>query len=83
VGKCDFYLPLRVFESKGLPSYSDNFEDPNISNIGFGVICVDKNIKNKMIIENCYTIGMNKIRIAKKQLILKEIMRTISIEKGD
>jgi hypothetical protein len=53
-----------------------------MSNICFGVICEDKDIKNKIVINNCYTLGTNKINIAKKQLILKEIMRIYNIEKG-
>ena len=54
-----------------------------MSNVGFGVICTDKNVKDKIIIENCYTLVTNKINIAKKQLILKEIMRVHNLEKGD
>lgn len=75
IGKCDFYIPLRVFNSAGKPTHKDSFMDDFFSNIGFGVICQDKDIKNKINVENCYAVGINKVRIAKKQLILKEIMR--------
>jgi len=57
--------------------------DTNMSNVGFGIICVDKNIKDKIVIDNCYTIGTNKIQIAKKQLILREIMRVYDLRRGD
>lgn len=83
IGGCDFYLPLRVFNSNGKPESYNTFDDTNMSNVGFGVICADKNIKDKIVIENCYTLVTNKINIAKKQLILKEIMRVHNLEKGD
>lgn len=81
IGKCDFYIPLRVFSSNGnIQSYED-FSDSDMSNIGFGIICKDKDIKNKIELRNCYTVGTNDVYISKKQLILKEIMRVYSTEK--
>lgn len=82
IGKCDFYIPLRVFNSSGKPTHRDSFsEDFFNQDIGFGIICQDKDIKNKIIVENCYTVGTNKVRIAKKQLILKEINRVRGLER--
>ena len=75
IGKCDFYLPLRVFQSAGDPDYYENFMTPEISNIGFGIICEDQEMKNKINLGNCYSLGTNRVQISKKQLILKEIMR--------
>lgn len=83
VDKCDFYLPLRVFESKGKPLHYKRFNRHNTHNIGFGIICKDKDIKNKIIVENCYRLGTNKVYMAKKQFILKEIMRVKNLKEGD
>jgi hypothetical protein len=75
IDKCDFYIPLRIFNSKAAFKWYESFEDEGVFNIGFGIICEDKDMKNKMNLRNCYTLGTNKVYISKKQLILKEIMR--------
>jgi len=46
-----------------------------MSNIGFGVICEDKSMKDKINLRNCYTLGTNRVLISKKQLILKQAMK--------
>lgn len=38
-------------------------------------------VSKKDKVENCYAVGINKVRIAKKQLILKEIMRVKGLER--
>lgn len=75
IGKCDFYLPLRVFPSKGGVKIYSEFSNEDLSNVGFGVIVSDKSMKDKIKIENIYRRSKNKILLTNKQYILKEINR--------
>lgn len=75
IGKCDFYLPLRIFPTEETLRTYDDFDHEDMSSIGFGVISTDKDLKNKINVLNCYTLGTNKVYMSKKQHILKEINR--------
>lgn len=82
IGKCDFYLPLRVFTSKKELTWYGEFNKDTVSNVGFGIICDNKNMKNKIRLTNIYKPSKNNILLTNKQYILKEINRVKNSERS-
>lgn len=74
-GKCDYYVPMRVYTSTDseFKLYANWEEVP--SSIYFGIRLEDKSLYDKIDVERLYQKKSNNISLSSKQLILKEIQR--------